>query len=194
MINHSTRWSDNLSEDIKNAVTFDISLPINSIEIGCFEGIGTQKIVDTLCHHPESRVTCIDPFDDVYIKGYDLYNKSRPHFNKQYDRFIHNTQSISHKIILKRGYSNDILKQLNGTYDFIYIDGDHRADVVYIDAVLSFQLLRVNGVILFDDYFWVEEDGDGPKLGIDRFVEENRESIEIISDGTISRYCIRRVK
>jgi predicted O-methyltransferase YrrM len=39
-------------------------------------------------------------------------------------------------------------------FDLIYIDGSHAAADVMTDAVLSYLLLNVGGVILFDDYVW----------------------------------------
>ena len=48
-------------------------------------------------------------------------------------------------------------------FDLIYIDGSHTAADVLIDAVLAFQLLRVGGVMIFDDYLWSME----PALSVD---------------------------
>ena len=38
-----------------------------------------------------------------------------------------------------------------GSFDFIYVDASHRAPDVLLDAVLAFQLLRIGGLIIFDD-------------------------------------------
>ena len=48
-------------------------------------------------------------------------------------------------------------------FDLIYIDGSHTAADVLTDAVLAFQLLRVGGVMIFDDYLWSME----PALSVD---------------------------
>ena len=42
----------------------------------------------------------------------------------------------------------------NGAIDFIYVDGSHQAHDVLCDAILSFKLLRVGGIVCFDDYLW----------------------------------------
>jgi hypothetical protein len=39
-------------------------------------------------------------------------------------------------------------------YDFIYVDGAHYCDDVLVDALKSFDLLKVGGIIIFDDYLW----------------------------------------
>jgi len=40
-------------------------------------------------------------------------------------------------------------------YDLIYVDGDHHAEAVYLDLILSWQLLLPGGVVAGDDYNWV---------------------------------------
>lgn len=55
--------------------------------------------------------------------------------------------------------------------DAIYIDGSHEGQDVMANAVMSWRLLKVGGVLLFDDYEWP---GEGrrrvlPKVAIDAF-------------------------
>ena len=59
----------------------------------------------------------------------------------------------------------------SGVYDIIYIDGSHVACDVLLDAVCSFVLLKVNGILMFDDYQWklLTEEYNCPGLGIDIF-------------------------
>ena len=41
------------------------------------------------------------------------------------------------------------------SFDIIYIDGSHAVNDVLEDAVLSFRLLKPEGILIFDDYRWV---------------------------------------
>lgn len=41
---------------------------------------------------------------------------------------------------------------MQGSFDLIYVDGGHSAADVLADAILSFSLLRVGGILVFDDY------------------------------------------
>jgi predicted O-methyltransferase YrrM len=72
-------------------------------------------------------------------------------------------------------------------FDFIYIDGSHQAPDVLVDAILSFKLLRVGGLIVFDDYLWSEKgvaDRDPlqcPKPAIDSFLNIFFRKVNIIS-------------
>jgi hypothetical protein len=62
-----------------------------------------------------------------------------------------------------------------GYFDFSYVDGSHQAPDVICDAILAFKLLRVGGVMAFDDYLWAENLPTGidpircPKPAIDAF-------------------------
>lgn len=59
-------------------------------------------------------------------------------------------------------------------YDVVYIDGDHRAQAVIADAVLAWHMLRVGGVLIFDDYLWRHPPSDVGKIypgpGVDAFL------------------------
>jgi hypothetical protein len=51
------------------------------------------------------------------------------------------------------GYSNDKLRGLPAdSFDIVYIDGSHAACDVLRDGVLSWDLLKVGGILIFDDY------------------------------------------
>ena len=57
-------------------------------------------------------------------------------------------------------------------YDLIYIDGSHYCDDVLIDALKSFELLKVGGLIIFDDYMWkgYNDPRDNPASSINAFL------------------------
>lgn len=50
-----------------------------------------------------------------------------------------------------------------------YVDGDHTSEGAFLDGLLSWDLLRPGGVLIFDDY-----DGFGVALGVDTFLETRR--------------------
>lgn len=69
--------------------------------------------------------------------------------------------------------------------DLIHVDGSHQCPDVLCDAVLSFQLCKVGGLIIFDDYCWSQEPHGGedllnqPKLAIDSFVNCYRRKLTV---------------
>jgi len=124
--------------------------PINYLEIGLLHGANIISVANTYGLHKDSKLYGIDPFED--------YNDYPEYKNKQessYNTFMNNIQiyGITDKVIFNRGYSNvELCKLEDNFFDIIYIDGNHEAEYVLEDAVLSFRKLKKNGIIIFDDY------------------------------------------
>lgn len=114
------------------------------------------------------------------------------------ERFRHNIakamEQAAHRVDLHvhKSFSDDALAKLmvegeKNYFDFIYIDGSHQAPDVLLDAVLAFRLLRVGGLIVFDDHLWSETMPYGkdplrcPKPAIDAFVNLNFRKLQIIT-------------
>lgn len=96
-----------------------------------------------------------------------------------YHIFINNTLHNKNKIIIKRGLSVDIVPTLDKIYNFVYIDGDHSAKAVWLDAIYSFEKLVPQGIMIFDDYNWNTRE-KSPKNAIDKFIEVYKNYIEIL--------------
>ena len=71
------------------------------------------------------------------------------------------------------------------THDFIYVDADHTAVGVLMDAELSWPLLKPGGILAFDDYQWGAHlpAFKSPKLGIDLFLDRHLGEYEILEQG-----------
>ena len=140
--------------------------PIQYLEIGTFYGANLLTVAKTYAAHPESKLHCIDPWEDY--AEYPEYKNQQPAI---YDTFLSNIEKsgVKDKIVVNRGYSNqELLKMQDDFFDVIYIDGNHEPEFVLEDAVLSFRKLKKGGIMIFDDYGW-----GGPDLtqrGIDAFV------------------------
>jgi predicted O-methyltransferase YrrM len=116
------------------------------------------------------------------------------------NRFHHNTQltikSAPKKVslFLHKAYSDSALIKLLSSdkknyFDLIYVDGSHQASDVLFDAVVSFKLLRVDGIMVFDDYLWAEELPARPafidplrcpKPAIDSFINLNIRKLRVL--------------
>jgi len=183
-------WNSEFKNNTTSLGKFNLCL-----EVGCFEGLTSNYICDHLLND-NGKLICVDPLTDNYLNT-DLTEKDvennetiYKYFNNQYSRFINNVshQIENKKLILKRGLSNVILPKLideyNEKFDLIYIDGDHRASAVYLDAVNSFKLLTNNGVIIFDDYSWGKiYNEEATSIGIDKFLSEYDGKYNLISKG-----------
>lgn len=149
------------------------------VEIGSYEGGGSVVIHDILCNHPNSILYCIDPFDDIYVKGKPEMSFWDEPCKGQYGRFKTNTQHLS-KIVELKGTSDVMIPTLEeNSLDFAYIDGDHSPEQVYKDIVNVFPKMKKNSIVLFDDYLW-EMNGIVTKPGVDKFLEEYKGSYELL--------------
>jgi predicted O-methyltransferase YrrM len=137
---------------------------VQMLEIGSKEGRSALWLLEHILTDPTSAITCVDLF-----------------YNREVEiNFEHNVQaaSVGPKVIKIKGKSQEVLKVLRqGFYDLIYVDGGHRADEVYTDAVLSWPLLKVGGLMIFDDYLWNTEKpaDERPQMAIDQFLQERQQ-------------------
>ena len=167
-------FTEDFTESLYNSLSFlysDVSDKMTCVEIGSFEGRGSILICEYLCKHIDSKLFCIDPFDNEYVKGNEKMAFWNSACNGQLARFRNNTSSYP-KITELKGTSDNLIKYLDdNSIDFVYIDGDHSPEQVYKDAVNIFIKMKKNGIILFDDYTWVNGDIITAE-GIDKFLNE----------------------
>lgn len=187
-------WNGEFKSNISRMKLNNKSLDL-CLEIGVFEGLTSNFICDNILSE-NGKLICVDPLTDSYLNT-DLNEKDvknnqtiYKYFNSQYGRFIENTknQFEKQKIELIRELSSVafpiLLEKYKNSFDLIYIDGDHRASAVYIDAVNSYSLCKPKGHIIFDDYSWGKMYNDeATSVGIDKFLKEYEGKYEIISKG-----------
>lgn len=144
--------------------------PPRILEIGALEGKSTVWFLENI---PGSHVTTIDTWQGG--KDHDP-NNPEINFTKIKENFDFNTFNFRDRLSVMQSTSFNALNHLiqnNSSFDFAYIDGSHTAMDVNLDLILSFKLLKVDGLIYVDDYYWGFNDiniYDSPKLGIDSFV------------------------
>ena len=120
---------------------------VTCVEISSFEGMGSIVIHDYLCNNINSKLYCIDPFDDEYVKGSSTMSFWNSACKGQKGRFYNNTKMFT-KIVPMEGYSDDmIIKLEDRSIDFAYIDGDHSEEQVYKDAIGIFPKMKSNSII-----------------------------------------------
>lgn len=175
--------------------------PRTVIEIGCFEGHTTFGLTEMMVQqNPNYKHYAIDPYDmsddlplDVLNDAGKLFMSNLEEFKyKDNVEFIHDTSWNGLLKLLHRGVKADL----------IYIDGDHRAETVLEDLVLSFNLIDVGGVILCDDSVsWKHQDSDkrynlqsSPKLAVDNFIQCNWDKVEVLTLNNGYQTAFRKIK
>ena len=145
---HKDKWDKYISE-------LSIKDNLRCLEIGSFEGRSTLYILQNYCKGNNSTIDCIDTWNGSVEHDKNIYD-----LDNLYNRFINNTKEYidNKKLVINRGESKQILIQFlynnKQKYDFIYVDGSHLACDVLMDVVLSWELLKDNGIMIFDDYNW----------------------------------------
>lgn len=121
----------------------------NVLEIGCFEGLSSVFFAQHLLNHPESTLTCVDPFLNVENNDHKEFLMNNEELN-----FDHNISICknSNKITVLKITSDSFFEQNKKTYNFIYIDGCHKPDYVTRDMENAFKVLNKNGIMWMDDY------------------------------------------
>ncbi len=152
---------------------------IHYLEIGVFEGRSLIWMLENILTHPTAKATALDIFPRKLQEGF-LANLSLSGFTD--------------KVTVIKGASQNKLKNLSPhSFDIIYIDGDHIAPSVLTDAILSWPLLKKEGILIFDDYHWKETKSPPdkrPKIAIDAFINNFRQYIEIIQ--VCKQYIIKK--
>ncbi|WP_426688911.1 class I SAM-dependent methyltransferase [Rhodanobacter ginsengiterrae] len=121
---------------------------LRALEIGSFEGRSTQWLCRHILTASDSSIDCLDFF------------QVDPVYGDYHQRFLVNTALWRDRITEFAGTSFDSLRRVTGPYDIVYIDGWHSAFGALTDGVMAWPLLKVGGVMIFDDYLWVP-----PKMG-----------------------------
>jgi SAM-dependent methyltransferase len=144
------------------------------LEIGAYEGRSAFWVLDNVLTHPTSQMTTIDVFLGDYKDRYFANVKASGHAS-QITTLVGSSQTEVRKLPLE-------------SFDIIYIDGSHAAADVLADAVQCWEVLKPEGILIFDDYLWT---GYGsplppellPRAAIDAFLMSYRHSLEIVHYG-----------
>ena len=159
---------------------------MNYLEVGTYEGGSVIWMLENILTDPTAKMTAIDifqgPYKDKYFANIEL-------------------SGLSNKVTTITNYSQLALRDLPlESFDIIYIDGSHAKNDVLEDAVLSWRLLREGGLLIFDDYRYVQcyrdENISGnsafPKIAIDLFVQCFDKQFEVVHNA--SQLILRRIK
>lgn len=106
--------------------------PERILEIGAAIGFSSSVMATTIGEN--AHVTTIDRFDVMIEKA------------KNYERL-----GLTDKVTLLEGQAADILPELSGPYDFIFMDSAKSKYIEFLPECL--RLLRKGGVLMVDDIF-----------------------------------------
>jgi predicted O-methyltransferase YrrM len=187
----SNLWFDFTARNVWEKLIPEVA-PVRILEVGSYEGASACYLIAKLAGDTDIEIHCIDTWEggvEQDAVGVDM--------NSVELRFQHNIKlamdGARRKVDLHvhKGPSDLCLSRLlsenkRNHFDFVYIDGSHQAPDVLCDAVLGFRLLRIGGVMAFDDYLWAENLPGGrdplrcPKPAIDAFTNLYFRKLQIL--------------
>jgi len=164
--------------------------PTRILEIGSYEGAATCFLIEKLGNSKPLEIYCVDTWEGGFehkLNDIDM-SEVESHFDDNI-KYAQNKVKYPPFVTKLKGYSESELMKLyldgkKGYFDFIYIDGSHETIDVLSDAILAFKLLKVNGVIAFDDYLWESMGSINldyfPKIAIDAFTTTHANKIDMV--------------
>lgn len=126
------------------------------LEIGSYEGRSACWLLQNVLTHPRSMLTCIDVFSKFsYVPSPADPPESQTLHVDTDAQFEHNIRALGaqNQVRKMKGHSAFLLRTLSpGSFDLIYIDGSHEPRDAMRDIVLSWDLLKKDGMFVMDDY------------------------------------------
>lgn len=150
------------------------------LQLGAFTGDASVWLLDNILTDQSSHLTDVDTW-----QGSDEQAHHEMDFSDVESAYDYKTKDYKNLTKFK-GTTIEWLKNAPVEhYDFIYIDADHTAVGVLLDAELSWLCLKSGGVIGFDDYEWSDGKGDAfrPMPGINSFLDRHKDDLAIIHKG-----------
>lgn len=147
---------------------------VRGLEVGPFEGMSTIWFLENVLPGKNSQLVAIDSYDSDCREC-----------RQAYPRFLKNLKLSGNeeKVRLIKNRSQEALKHLKpNSFDWAFIDGDSTAKNRLLDAVLAWDLLKVGGMLIIDDYrrssrLWLDQQ---PKYAIETFVTLYRNEFKLI--------------
>jgi hypothetical protein len=154
---------------------------LNLLQIGAYSGRCSIWILSNI--NKTCTLTDIDTWAGSTSKDGHLDNHTQDfsEVERLYDSRVSNFTNVKKY----QGTSDEYFKSIideKEIFDFVYIDGSHKHDDVYNDAINAYKHLKTGGIIAFDDYFWEinKERHLIPHFAIKKFISEH--DLEILID------------
>lgn len=154
--------------------------PCQMLQIGAYVGDATDWLVKNILTHEDSFVIDVDPWtgSKEHQNWIDFTEVEQVYEERR-------VKSWGPAVYKRKMTSDEFFYEYGGScyeFDFIYIDGDHRAKQALKDGMSAIEELKVGGIIAFDDYLWRTDlpTLERPKAGIDAFLALYADHIEVL--------------
>jgi hypothetical protein len=139
------------------------SLPKGCVvaEIGVWEGDFSQRILD-ICQ--PRALHLIDPWEYMPAFSNTGFGK-RKNAGAMAEKYLAVVARFAGdpRVTVHRGTSASVLPTMpDGSFDWVYIDGNHNEPFIGNDIALCLQKVTLAGIIAGDDYNWMAEELGAP--------------------------------
>lgn len=182
--------------------------PRRILEIGSYEGRSACFFIEQCAAEAPLELHCIDSWEGgiEHQKG-AIAEAVMSDVERRFDantlfaasQVPHEVKLVKHKTLSHPALAKLIASGEKSSFDLIYIDGSHQAPDVLADAVLAFPLLRVGGLMAFDDYLWhIEPLGrqdplNMPKPGIDAFLNTYQRKMRVVPGAPLGQIYANKI-
>jgi predicted O-methyltransferase YrrM len=154
---------------------------LTCLQLGAFTGDASVWLCENILTGAKAYLSDVDTWE-----GSDEEAHKAMDFKDVYNTYLNKIADYKNKVIIRRTITRSYLLRESNTseiFDFIYIDADHTTVGVLLDAELSWPLLKVGGIMAFDDYTWGAEMPVelSPTLGIDLFLARHAGKYETLA-------------
>jgi predicted O-methyltransferase YrrM len=156
---------------------------VRFLQIGAYTGDATTWLLDHILTGADATLTDVDTWGGSDEEGHQEMDFGE--VEQIYDART-GASLAARRLIKFKGTSKAFFDTYpDERFDFVYIDGDHTAFGVLNDAVRCYSLLRVGGILAFDDYQW--QSGKGrlfdPAPAIDAIADLYSNRLEKLEGG-----------
>ena len=134
---------------------FLFAKPLRILEVGTYEGGSATWYMRYLMSHPESTITCVDPWSEELRNNknsslvWSTFNSNIAlGISPDRIRIMRNDSILALATLLIQGEQ----------FDHIYIDGSHAVNDVVADIALAWRMLAPGGLMTLDDIPWRNSD------------------------------------
>jgi len=147
--------------------------PSAILQLGCFAGDATAWLLERF---PFAAITDVDTFcgsdehQEIDMAAVETLYRARFADEWRLETLV--------------GRTIDILPKMTGRwFDFVYIDADHHAPAVLMDALLAWPLVAPGGMMAFDDFTWGQgmDNLDRPERGVGAFLDLYHAQFKLLS-------------
>ena len=142
------------------------------LEVGLAYGMSANYILSST---DSITLTSIDPFQETDYDNMGLENLRSNGLLKRH-KYINEFSEFALPELIRKGES----------YDFIFIDGDHKFEGALIDFFYASRLIENGGLIVFDD-LWMRS-----LILVKRYIETNRNDFEIVNLNSSNLFAFKK--